>query len=49
MLCLGSDLLGEDHIRNIVEIFLATKYGDGRHARRVEKLMELERQRRTLS
>ena len=45
VLCLGTDLLGEDHIRNIVEIFLATGYGNGRHARRVEKLMELERSR----
>jgi ribose 5-phosphate isomerase B len=45
VLCLGTDLLSEDHIRNIVEIFLATAYGDGRHARRVEKLCEVERSR----
>ena len=43
VLCLGTDLLGEDHIRSIVEIFLATAYGEGRHARRVEKVTDLER------
>ena len=42
-----ADLLSEDHIRNIVEIFLATAFGNGRHARRVEKLKELERTRGT--
>src|SRR3954468_13995009 len=42
VLCLGTDLLGEDQIRQIVEIFLSTGYGDGRHARRVEKLKQLE-------
>src|SRR5436305_7929641 len=47
VLCLGTDLLGEDHIRNIVEIFLTTEYGNGRHARRVEKLKELERNRQS--
>ena len=45
VLCLGTDLLSEDHIRSIVEIFLATEYGNGRHTRRVEKLKELERSR----
>jgi ribose 5-phosphate isomerase B len=45
ILCLGTDLLNEDHIRSIVEIFLATEYGNGRHTRRVEKLKELERSR----
>ena len=45
ILCLGTDLLSEDHIRSIVEIFLATEYGNGRHTRRVEKLKELERAR----
>src|SRR5438128_11767765 len=31
VLCLGTDLLSEDQIRNIVEIFLATPWTDGRH------------------
>ncbi len=41
-LCLGTDLLSEEQIRQIVEIFLATAYGDGRHAQRVAKLHQLE-------
>ena len=43
VLCLGTDLLSEDQIRHIVEIFLATPCGEGRHSRRVEKLREFER------
>lgn len=43
VLCLGTDLLSEDQIRRIVEIFLSTPCGEGRHARRVEKLREFER------
>jgi ribose 5-phosphate isomerase B len=43
VLCLGSDLLNETEIRKIISIFLTTAFGEGRHARRVEKLKELER------
>jgi ribose 5-phosphate isomerase B len=42
VLCLGTDLLGEDQIRQIVEIFLTTPFGDGRHLRRVQKLCKIE-------
>ena len=42
VLCLGTDLLSEDQIRQIVEIFLNTPFGDGRHARRIEKLKRFE-------
>ena len=45
VLCLGCDLLSEDQIRTIVEAFLTSDYGEGRHARRVEKMMNLERTR----
>jgi ribose 5-phosphate isomerase B len=50
VLCLGTDLLGEEQIRQIVEIFLTTGFGDGRHSRRVEKLRQLEEEelRRTV-
>ena len=41
VLCIGTDLLGEDQIRQIVEIFLTTPF-DVRHLKRVEKLMRLE-------
>ena len=46
VLCLGTDLLSEDQIRKIVEIFLGTPFGDGRHARRVEKVAEVEKEER---
>lgn len=46
VLCLGTDLLGEDQIRQIVEIFLTTPFGDGRHVRRIEKLQQIEREER---
>ena len=45
VLCLGTDLLSEDQIRTIVEIFLNTPFGDGRHARRIEKVQQVERER----
>ena len=42
VLCLGTDLLSEAQIRKIVEIFLNAPLGDGRHARRIAKLLEIE-------
>ena len=42
VLCIGTDLLGEDHLRKIVEIFLTTHFMDGRHVRRVNKIMKME-------
>jgi ribose 5-phosphate isomerase B len=44
VLCLGTDLLSEDQIKKIVEIFLSTEYGDGRHARRVAKIDKMVRE-----
>jgi ribose 5-phosphate isomerase B len=42
VLCIGSDLLSEDHLRQIVEIFLSTPFSPGRHQRRVEKVCQIE-------
>lgn len=42
VLCLGTDLLGEDQIRQIVDIFLSTGFCDGRHVRRLEKIATVE-------
>ena len=42
VLCIGADLISEEHLRNIVEIFLTTGFGNGRHDRRVEKLRQIE-------
>jgi len=43
VICLGSDLLNDAEIRKIIQVFLSTSFGDGRHIRRVEKIKELER------
>jgi ribose 5-phosphate isomerase B len=45
VLCLGTDLLSEDQIRQIVEIFLSTPYVPGRHDRRVDKITAIEQER----
>jgi ribose 5-phosphate isomerase B len=42
VVCLGTDLLSENQIRQIVEIFLSTPCGEGRHTRRVQKLRDFE-------
>jgi ribose 5-phosphate isomerase B len=47
VLCLGTDLLSEELIRQIVQIFLTTPFGDSRHIRRVQKLDQIEEEERT--
>jgi len=44
VLCLSADLLGERLIDRMVEIWLDTPFDGGRHARRVEKILALERE-----
>ena len=44
VLCLGTDLLSEEQIRQIVQIFLTTGFGDGRHNRRIDKLAQIEQE-----
>ncbi|OHB72945.1 MAG: ribose 5-phosphate isomerase B [Planctomycetes bacterium RBG_13_63_9] len=43
VLCLSADLLGERLIDRMVELWLSTPFEGGRHARRVEKIRDLER------
>jgi len=43
ILCLSGDLLGERLIDRMVELWLSTPFEGGRHARRVNKIIELER------
>jgi ribose 5-phosphate isomerase B len=43
ILCLSADMLGERLIDRMVEIWLNTPFEGGRHARRVDKITELER------
>ena len=42
VLCLPADLVGEELLRRIVEVWLTTPFDGGRHARRLKKLTELE-------
>lgn len=43
VLTLGAGLIGANLARQIVKTWLETPFGGGRHARRVEKIMETER------
>ncbi|MDX1963772.1 MAG: ribose 5-phosphate isomerase B [Pirellulales bacterium] len=43
ILCLSADMLGEKLIDRMVEIWLKTEFEGGRHARRIEKISELEK------
>jgi ribose 5-phosphate isomerase B len=42
ILCLSADMLGERLIDRMVEIWLSTAFEGGRHARRIDKITELE-------
>ena len=42
VLCLSADMLGEKLIDRMVDIWLTTEFEGGRHARRVEKITQLE-------
>jgi ribose 5-phosphate isomerase B len=43
VLTLGAGLIGPNLAQQIVQIWLETPHGGGRHARRVEKIMDIER------
>ena len=43
VLCLSADLLGEELIERMIRIWLETPFEAGRHARRVDKIMQFER------
>lgn len=47
VLCLSADLLGIKLIDHMVELWLSTEFDGGRHARRVEKIGNLDRQAET--
>jgi len=42
ILCLSADMLGERLIDRMVELWLATAFEGGRHARRIDKIIQLE-------
>ncbi|MBM80214.1 MAG: ribose 5-phosphate isomerase B [Planctomycetaceae bacterium] len=42
VMCLSADLLGEQLVNRMVEIWLKTEFEGGRHARRLEKIADYE-------
>ena len=42
VLTLGAGLIGNYLAKQIVDVWLDTEYGEGRHALRVEKIMAIE-------
>jgi ribose 5-phosphate isomerase B len=42
VLCLAGDLLGQRNIDRLIEIWIDTKFEGGRHARRLEKISQIE-------
>ena len=43
VLTLGSGLIGPSLAKQIVDTFLNTQFGGGRHALRVDKIMDIEK------
>jgi len=43
VLTLGTGLIGDNLARQIVDVWLATEFGGGRHARRVDKITNIEK------
>jgi ribose 5-phosphate isomerase B len=46
VLCLPADLIGEELIRRIVEVFLKCPFEGGRHERRIKKIADFEKKER---
>jgi len=44
ILCLGVDLLSEEQVKKITEIFLSCDLSEGRHVRRIQKIDALEKE-----
>lgn len=42
VLCLPADLLGEELLRRVVDVWMTTEYEGGRHQRRLEKIAAYE-------
>jgi len=42
VLCLSADLIGAESLERIIDIWLRTEFEGGRHARRVEKILQIE-------
>lgn len=44
VLCLSADLVGEQRVERMVDLWLNTQFEGGRHARRLGKIAELEKE-----
>ena len=42
VLCLSGDLLGESRLDNLIRVWLETEFEGGRHARRLDKIADIE-------
>jgi len=42
IVCMAADLMGEELIRRVVEVFLNTDFEHGRHERRIQKITDFE-------
>jgi ribose 5-phosphate isomerase B len=42
VLCMAGDLLGDELMRRMVEVWMATEFEGGRHERRINKMMKIE-------
>ena len=45
VLCLSADLIGEQVLDRLIEIWLKTEFEGGRHQRRIEKIGDIEASR----
>jgi ribose 5-phosphate isomerase B len=45
VLCLPGDLIGDRPVGDLVRIWLATEFEEGRHSRRLEKIVDIENER----
>lgn len=45
VLALGAKTLGEEAIKSILDVWLATNFGGGRHQKRLDKIREIENKR----
>lgn len=46
VLCLSADLLGERLVNRMIQIWLATTFEGGRHTRRLEKISQIENEKK---
>lgn len=46
VMCLSADLLGKSLIDRMIEIWIKTEFEGGKHARRVERITEIEKEAR---